>query len=142
MGRVHAAQGRAAEAIAEYERSLLLALKGQTPIARHLLTHQPSTRLPDPEHGVIHARLADLYASIGRVDRAVSGYQIAMVGRVDGPLMRARLAGWRARQGAWVAACGEILRAVAALFGWRPRYPDKSARMASRAAASIASRRG
>jgi tetratricopeptide (TPR) repeat protein len=142
LGAMMAAQGRTREAIAAYEGSLLASLHGREPIGRPLVSDQSRNRLPDPEHGVIHARLSVLYAELGNLDRAINGYRIAIVGGNDRPALRARLAWWLWRGGDWRGALVEAGRAVARVFGWAPSYADKSARIASRAAASMAGRLG
>jgi tetratricopeptide (TPR) repeat protein len=142
LGRAYRAQGRLPEAIAEFERSLLLALKGQTPIARPIVTHLAASRLPDPDHAAVHAWLAECHASLGDLDRAISGYQIAIVGGRSGPLAYARLAWWSFSNGNWGAAVVAAVKSVAALLGWRAGYAERSASIASRAAASMENRLG
>ena len=142
LARAHRAAGRLREAIAEYEQSLLLTLKGHTPISRPISTQHDAERPDDPDHALVHERLAECYAALGRFDRAVSGYLMAIVGGRRGPRTLGRLAWCQARSGQLFVAAAWLTRAAAAAFGWNPRYAVRSDKIASRAAASIENRRG
>jgi hypothetical protein len=64
LGKVQARLGCVEAAIAAYERSLILALRGDKPLTDYIATEYQG--LADPEHFMIHGRLARLYDRQGK----------------------------------------------------------------------------
>ena len=110
LGHVLTHQGRRREAIAAYERSLQLTLAGHKPIERPIATDVQNGRVVDPDHCLVHACLAQLYASLGATTRAISGYQISIAGGHDGLGLRGRLAWLYLKQGDWRTALAQLWR--------------------------------
>src|SRR5262249_28760778 len=72
-------------AIAAYEGSLKWALSGRRAISDDgSLSMLDDGRTPwDNDHGVIHAKLAQLHAATGEWNKAVAGYRIAIAMGID-----------------------------------------------------------
>jgi len=112
LGNVLARQPRYDEAIRAYERSLKLALAGHKPMNGPLLTQSEQPRLLDPDHSLIHARLAHLYMKKGAIAAAISAYRLSAGGGNDGVGLRVRLASLYLKQGQKKKAAAEAWRAV------------------------------
>jgi tetratricopeptide (TPR) repeat protein len=112
LGRVLLEQGRDAEAIGAYERSLKLALSGGEPIERLIASDHGERRMSDPDHCRIHAVLARLYARKGDAVRAISGYRMSIAGQHDGAVLRSRLARLYLGQRRWREGVRELGRAA------------------------------
>ena len=112
LGKVLARQRRYDEAIRAYERSLKLALAGHKPMTGPLLTQPEQPRLLDPDHSLIHARLAHLYMKKGAIVQAISAYRLSAGGGNDGVGLRVRLASLYLKQGQKKKAAAEVWRAV------------------------------
>ena len=80
------------EAIAAYEKSLVLAMAGHKAIGGLLATTGRAIRLLDTGHWKTHARLARLYERKGDVKRAIAGYRISLAAGHGGMPLRRRLA--------------------------------------------------
>jgi tetratricopeptide (TPR) repeat protein len=115
LGRVLTAQGRTRAAIAAYERSLALALRGSRPVTGPFLTVSGRPRVLDPDHSKTHAALARLYHRSGATARATQGFEMSIAGGYDGAALRSRLAGLYLHQRAVGRAVAQIGRAVLAL---------------------------
>lgn len=90
LGKVLARQGRLDKAIAAYEKSLVLALKGNRPLTEYIATEYQG--LADPDHFRIQGRLARLYDLQGNAPKAISGYRMSIAKGGDGIIPRIRLA--------------------------------------------------
>lgn len=85
-------QRRHREAIAAYEKSLQLALRGCKPLFAPILTHDEEKRLLDPDHFKVHAILGRIYALQNENNTAIFEYSMAIAGKFDGFFIRNRLA--------------------------------------------------
>ena len=112
LGNILARQRRYDEAIRAYERSLKLALTGHKPMTGPLLTQPAQPRLLDPDHSLIHARLAHLYLKKGAIAPAISAYRLSAGGGNDGVGLRVHLASLYLKQGQKKKAATEAWRAV------------------------------
>ncbi len=107
--------GRDAEAIANYERSLLLALKGHASILDAICTPGVDGAVRDEQHGEVHYRLARLYERRGDLKRAAGSYAIAAAGanyRTRVNLRMARTLAGRGKYARALAACGTALTTI------------------------------
>jgi len=111
LAKVLVQQKRYGEAIEAYERSLKLALAGARPIDL-ILTHPAQHVFLDPEHSLIHARLARLYSLTGADRKAVTGFRISIGAGCDFPVLRFRLARVYFRQKHAGKAAAEIWAGV------------------------------
>jgi tetratricopeptide (TPR) repeat protein len=114
LGKVLIKQGRHAEAIAAYERSLKLALAGYRPLEGNIVTCNESDppRLLDSYHCRTHARLARLYELQGATTRAINGYRISIAGGYNGVLIRSCLARLYLKQHQWQLGAKEAWQAM------------------------------
>ena len=110
LGKVHARLGRVEAAITAYERSLLLALRGHKPLTDYIATEYQG--LADPDHFLIHGRLARLYDRQGEVARAISGYRMSIAKGGDAVFPRTRLAHLYLKQGQWRLSAQEAWLAL------------------------------
>ena len=110
LGKVQARRGRRREAIAAYEKSLLLALKGHKPLTDAIATDYQG--LLDPDHFRVHARLARLYDLEGEIERAISGYRMSIAQGGDGFFPRSRLAHLYGKQHQWRQSAQEAMQAI------------------------------
>lgn len=114
LGQVFDRLHRVEEAIAAYERSLILALKGHKPLHEPIETLGPEA-VRDRDHGRIHALLARLYERCGRTPEAVQGYRLAVASGYDRPWVRGRLAWLYLREGRPPVAGIELWRGACLL---------------------------
>ena len=113
LGRALAAQGRNAEAIKAYERSLTLTLAGrQSLLDGQILTNPAEDFLSDPLHAQVHARLGDLYAANGDTSIAISAYRMGIAMGEETLAVRLRLAGLYLRRREWGKCAGQIKPAL------------------------------
>lgn len=110
LGKVHARLGRVEAAIAAYERSLILALRGHKPLTGYIATENQG--LTDPDHFIIHGRLARLYDMRGEVAKAISGYRMSIAKGGGGVFPRTRLAHLYLKQGQWRLSAQEAWLAL------------------------------
>jgi len=113
LGDVLVKQGRVEDAIAAYERSLKLALEGQKPLHEPIATLVRQAHFLDPEHGLIHARLARLYEIQGAMKEAINGYRMGIAGDYDTLWVRGRLARLYLKQGQRKEAIRELRQGLA-----------------------------
>jgi tetratricopeptide (TPR) repeat protein len=122
LGKIHAKRGCLEEAIAAYERSLILALRGHNPLTGAIATDFQG--LLDPAHFRIHGRLAQLYSLKGETVRAITSYRMSIAKGGDGVAPRVHLACLYLKQRQWRLAFREAWQAVKAApaeltFGWQ-----------------------
>jgi tetratricopeptide (TPR) repeat protein len=110
LGKVLTRQGRREEAIAAYEKSLVLALRGHRPLTDYIATEYEG--LADPDHFRIHGRLARLYDLQGGGARAISGYRMSIAKGDDGVLPRILLARLYLKQRQFVNSAREAWQAL------------------------------
>jgi tetratricopeptide (TPR) repeat protein len=92
LAEVLVRRGECDEAIASYERSLTLAMAGQTPLGWLPATDGTPRRLLDVDHWKTHAQLARLYERKGHIARAIAGYRMSVAAGHGGAPLRKRLA--------------------------------------------------
>ena len=109
-------------AIAEYELSLRLALKGCRPLKSLPITKVPSLTLLDPDHWKTFAQVAHLYALEGEVERATQNYQLSLKGGVKSPVYRWRLALLYLRSNLWSKGLNEAFHATVASVSRQGRH--------------------
>lgn len=112
LGDVLVKQGRREEAIRAYEQSLKVALAGHKPLEAPIATSAECDRPSDPDHSLIHARLARLYELEGDASRAISSYQISIAGGYDGVFLRSRLAHLYLKEYRWQKSAEEVWKAL------------------------------
>jgi tetratricopeptide (TPR) repeat protein len=112
LGKVLSQQGRRREAIAAYERSLQLTLAGHKPLKAPIFSNLGEHCLADPDHFLVHARLARLYEQEGETDTAIVGYRMGIALGGEGFYPRYRLSCLYFRQRRWQESCTEIWQAL------------------------------
>lgn len=120
LGKVLARQGRHAEAISAYERSLKLGLAGCKSLTEAIATGGGGRSPTDTGHCRTHARLARLYALQGATARAITAYRMSIAGGHDGVALRAHLAALYLKQRQWrggLREAGQALRRIPESLG-------------------------
>jgi tetratricopeptide (TPR) repeat protein len=93
LGRLRVRQHRYDEAIRSYESAMKLALAGHAPLDGPIITNDGSSQIfRDPDHVLIHTRLAYLHDLKGEAEKAITGYRLSIAGGYDRIWVRARLA--------------------------------------------------
>lgn len=110
LGKVQARLGRVEAAIAAYERSLILALRGHKPLSDYIATEYQG--LADPDHFIIHGRLARLYDRQGEVAKAINSYRMSIAQGGDGVFPRLRLSHLYLKQHLWQKSAQEAILAI------------------------------
>jgi tetratricopeptide (TPR) repeat protein len=101
-------------AIAAYEHSLKLALKGHRPLKALAITEVPRNTLLDPDHFKIYKNLADLYELEGDNARALAAFRFCVGNGGNSFGLRWRLARLYFKTRLWRDGLRETLRAIAA----------------------------
>jgi len=109
-------------AIAEYEQSLSLALRGRRPLKSFPITKVPSLTVLDPEHWKTFAQVAKLYALEGDLERAVQNYQLSLKGGVKSSVHRWRLARIYFQTHRWGKGLNEAFYALVASISRQARH--------------------
>lgn len=109
-------------AIAEYEQSLMLALKGNRPLKSFPITRVPGETVLDPDHWKTFAQVAHLYALEGDLDRAVQNYRLSIQGGVKSGVHRWRLALLYFRLNRWGSGLREAFEAIVAGVSRQARH--------------------
>jgi tetratricopeptide (TPR) repeat protein len=112
LGKVLARQGRRQEAIAAYEESLRLTLKGCKPLEAPILTYTEPRSFADPSHFKVYAILGKLYSLQGEIADAIINLRMAIAGKWDSAWVRSRLGRLYLKQGQWLEAAREFGGAV------------------------------
>src|SRR5579885_724080 len=109
--------GRLDRAIAHYERSLLLAMRGGKPLSWNIRTPGCAGKLVDEDHCSTYAELGRLRARRGDLDGAIACYRIALSARHQRVRDHLRLARLYAAKGRAPEAMVHARRAVMRLPG-------------------------
>jgi tetratricopeptide (TPR) repeat protein len=112
LGRALFKQGRIQEAIAAYEKSLHLSLRGYMPITGPIHSFNETGLLMDPRHFKIHTILGQLFYLQNDFDAAIISFRMSIAGGDNGCVTRNRLARLYLRQCRWADAAQEAWAAI------------------------------
>jgi tetratricopeptide (TPR) repeat protein len=112
LGQSLAKTGRTQEAIAAYEHSLLLSLRGYIPITGGIYTFNETGLLMDPEHFKVHTIIGQLYYLQNESGAAIISFRMGIAAGDNGFVTRSRLGRVYWKQGRWAAAVLEAWAAI------------------------------
>jgi tetratricopeptide (TPR) repeat protein len=124
VGAALAGGGRYQAALTAYDRSLALVLAGYKPFLRPLSTDVPGGTPQDPGHASTYERIGEILALIGDSSKAIDAFRFAIATGNARTTTRARVAALCLKRGDWRGALAQV-------------QPPRSARIASRATASV-----
>ena len=130
LGAALVRHGRDRAALDAYDRSLRLVLAGHKPFLRPLATDSPGGTPEDPGHASTYERIGEVHVRLGESSKAIDAFRFALATGNARTLTRARVAVLCLKSGDWRGALAQASHA------------PRSARIASRAAASMDGTRG